>query len=116
MRDRPARCRAWCLALAAWAASAVANDPRDIVFDCPCSAEWVAGNPGESGILTVTGDIRSHRAVESGEVRLSARWWRAVAADPSVGRLSVRQRVRGQWVIRFDEPAPDEAIEVYLLD
>ena len=117
MRGRSAQRRAWCvLALATWAAFATAGDRRDIEFDCPCSAEWVAGNPGEPGTLTVSGGIRSHRAVESGEVRLSARWRRAVEDDPSAGRLSARQRVRGQWAIPFAEPAPDGAIEVYVLE
>ena len=117
MRGRLERCRAWCLlAVAAWGASAIAGDRRDIVFDCPCGAEWVAGNPGESGTLTVTAGIRSHRAVESGDVRLSARWWRPVGDDSSMGRLSDRNRIEGDWSIKFAEPDPDRVILVYLLE
>ncbi len=90
------------------------GDRRDIVFDCPCGAEWVAGNPGEPGTLTVTGGIRSHRTVESGEVRLSASWRRAGADDPSVGQLSAGQGRANQWSVPFAEPEPDLAIGVYL--
>ena len=45
-----------------------AGDPRDIVFACPCRAEWTAGQPGE---LTVTLGLRSFRATESGALRLT---------------------------------------------
>ena len=42
---------------------------RDIVFECPCEAEYVAGEEGE-GELTISFGIRSHRATTSGEIRL----------------------------------------------
>ncbi len=50
---------------------AVAGDPRDIVFDCPCSAVWTAGPPGAPGLLTLTFGLRSFRATESGMLRLT---------------------------------------------
>ena len=116
MRDRRARWRAWCLlAVAAWAASATAGDRRDIAFDCPCSAEWTSRESGETGTLTVTGGVRSHRAVESGEIALSARYW-TDAGGRSVGRLSDRNRIDGHWSIEFAEPDPDRVILVYLLE
>ncbi len=59
------------LALAALALPAVAGDPRDIVFDCPCSAEWTAGQPGTPGQLTLTFGVRSFRPTESGPLRLT---------------------------------------------
>ena len=57
--------------LAVLAGPALADDPRDIVFDCPCRAEWTAEPPGQSGQLTLTFGVRNFRATESGAVRLS---------------------------------------------
>ena len=66
------RRRAWWPALlAALALPAAAGDPRDIVFDCPCSAEWTAGQPGTPGQLTLTFGVRSFRPTESGPLRLT---------------------------------------------
>ena len=53
------------LILLAAAPRALAEDPRDIVFECPCSAEWVAGAEGQ-GTLQLSFGLRSHRATESG--------------------------------------------------
>ena len=52
------------------ASSALAGDPRDIVFECPCSAEWVAGADGR-GTLELSFGLRSFRATESGDIDLS---------------------------------------------
>ena len=52
------------------ATRALALDPRDIVFECPCSAEWVAGADG-SGKLELSFGLRSFRATGSGDVDLS---------------------------------------------
>ena len=84
--------------LAACCASAMANSRRDIVFDCPCSAEWVADETGESGILTVRAGIRSFRSTETGEVQLVYSGERE-AAEASVGTLAPRASVSGQWAI-----------------
>ena len=46
-------------------------DQRDVVFECPCSVEWVPRGPGNSGELTVHFGVRNYRASESGELRLS---------------------------------------------
>ena len=55
-------------------------DRRDIVFECPCSAEWVATGSGFAGELTLHFGVRSFRASASGEMRLS------LAADLRVSR------------------------------
>lgn len=60
---------------------ALAGEARDIVFVCPCQAEWVPTVEGE-GELTLTFGVRSHRATRSGEVWL-------------LGPLA---RIGGQWV------------------
>lgn len=47
---------------------------REIVFECPCTAEWVAdpADPsGEAGELTLSFGMRSYRPVESGELRVA---------------------------------------------
>ena len=93
-RFRPGLC--WGL-LAVLAFPALADDPRDIVFECPCSAEWTAGATREMGQLTLTFGIRNFRATESGEVRLTeadperrtALWpdEQTEAVSPSLGRI-----------------------------
>ena len=50
---------------------ALGGDKRDVVFECPCHAEWVATGSSDSGELTVHFGVRNFRASESGEVRLS---------------------------------------------
>lgn len=98
-----------------WASVAWAGDRRDIVFDCPCSAEWVAGEPDDAGILTVRGGIRSFRAVDSGELTLSQDWWGS-EGSAILGRLPARSLGRDAWSIAYTEPEPGEAIEVQLLE
>ena len=118
--DSPFRRRALTgLGLAAaalvWASVAWAGDRRDIVFDCPCSAEWVAGEPDEPGILTVRGGIRSFRAVDSGELTLSQDWWGS-EGSAILGPLPAWSLGRDAWSIAYTEPEPGEAIEVQLLE
>lgn len=102
--DRNGAWRSAALLLLLVAAHAVAGERRDIVFDCPCDAEWVAGAEGESGTLTLTGGLRSHRATDSGEVRLMAlweaeserRWFSGLA---SAGYLPANGTKRDEWSI-----------------
>ena len=94
---------------------AIARDRRDVVFDCPCSANWVADERGGWGVLTVSAGIRSHRATASGEVRISSRRWDGEEAT-TVGQLSGRDRVSGEWVLRLREPDPDDALELHVLE
>ena len=68
---RRARPGLWWSVLATVAFPALADDPRDIVFECPCSAEWTEGATREMGQLTLTFGVRNFRATESGEVRLT---------------------------------------------
>ena len=52
--------------------AALANADRDIVFECPCAAEWLpAAEADEVGELRLTFAVRNHRATRSGEVRLA---------------------------------------------
>ena len=53
------------------ASAALGADQRDVVFECPCSAEWVATGSGSAGELSLRFGLRSFRASSSGEVRLS---------------------------------------------
>ena len=106
---------AWLALLAVWAFDAVAGDRRDIVFDCPCSAEWVRSGSGGSGTLTLTGGILSHRATGSGEVRLSSRRWDG-EDGASTGQLDGRGTATGRWALEFPQPVSGDAIEVHLLE
>ena len=99
--------------------SVFAEEPRDIVFDCPCRAEWTAGETGE---LTVTFGLRSDRATDSGELHLTtsmaARWWRTNPggeASSSLGPLAAGIRLTGQRrALRSERPTPGEAVAVVL--
>ena len=124
------RCRPglWWSLIAILAFPATAGDPRDIVFDCPCSAEWTESRPGEPGQLTLTFGVRSFRATESGEVRLTpsqrsedGTYYFLPGAPigdpkwPSVG--SVRAGAAfGGWrrTMDLNRPAPGRAIAVVL--
>ena len=103
------------LGLLACTSLAVAGDRRDIVFDCPCSAEFVAGADGAKGTLRLTGGVRSLRAVESGPLRLSAnRWGEPVGA--SAVPLPAHDRRRGEWEISLGAPAAGAVIEIHLFE
>ena len=99
--------------LAICCASASAEDRRDIVFDCPCTAEWVAD--GEAGVLTVQAAFRSYRFTESGEVRLSSRWWEG-RDGANVGLLPPMASVAGEWTIRMSKPDAKSVIKLHLLE
>ena len=94
------------IVVAVCTASAAADVRRDIVFDCPCGAEWVAGAGGEPGTLTLVGGIRSLRTTGSGEIRIVAiparRLWDdgpvpEGANSVSSGTLPAEQTRRGSW-------------------
>ncbi len=106
------------------------GERRDIVFDCPCSAQLAPGADGEPGTLTVVGGIRSHRAVESGELRLSplrfdvsylSKWdygwfdWSRGDAV-SLGRLANRDRQSGEWVLALETPKESGVLELHLVE
>ena len=93
-----------------------AEEPRDIVFDCPCRAEWRAGE------LTLTFGLRSHRATDSGEIHLTTGmanwWWRSSPGGESpsaLQQLPAGVRLTGQRrVLRSETPTPGEAVSVVL--
>ena len=103
------------LAAAFWASVAMAGDRRDIVFDCPCSAEWAADASGDGGTLTLNAGIRSFRATTSGEVLLS-RSWRDGIGSAVAGQLGERESLRGRWSLAFGEPKSDAVVEIHLLE
>ena len=110
---------------AALALPAVAGDPRDIVFDCPCSAEWTAGEPDAAGELTLTFGVRSFRATESGVLRLTRadlqRRERQLpagqpeSAAPSLERVpALTTWPRQQRVMALDRPPAEGPVGVAL--
>ena len=96
------------------------------MFDCPCSAEWVAGQAGGPGMLTLQGGVRSFRASASGEVRLSGagwlpstrvpRTWWGGADGTSVGTVPPRTSVAGQWTIAMSQSDIEDIVELHLLE
>ncbi|MCY3837108.1 MAG: leucine-rich repeat domain-containing protein [Gammaproteobacteria bacterium] len=129
--------RLWILAgLVVCTANAFAGERRDIVFDCPCGAEWVAGEDGEPGTFTLHGGIRSFRATESGDVYMRGAQlekprdssWRngvddtrvadaaGVAARASVGPVRGNDRFRGVWSMTMARPDRDAVVGVDLME
>ena len=49
--------------------AAFGADERDVVFECPCSAEWVATGSGNAGELTLHFAVRNFRASRSTGIR-----------------------------------------------
>lgn len=105
------------LVAAPWA---LAADPRDIVFECPCSAVWQAGADGQ-GKLVVSFGVRSFRATDSGEIHLqlpalSNNGWRYDYGKSTVGTLPGNGLVEGRRGISSREgPRPsDEVIRIEL--
>lgn len=112
------------------APAALGGDPRDVVFECPCSAEWVATGPDDAGELTLHFGVRNFRAAASGALRLSLaaglRVSRSVAEDitwherPSTAWLDVdtvpAETVLGGQRRTFTapRPGPDDPILVLL--
>ncbi|MCZ0952873.1 MAG: leucine-rich repeat domain-containing protein [Rhodospirillaceae bacterium] len=104
---------------------AFAEEPRDIVFECPCSAEWVAGADGR-GTLELSFGLHNFRATESGEVYLeySSRLYTPTGYDDgpwygksSVGRLTGNRIVEGLrriGSVKSSRPSADAVIRVRL--
>ena len=83
---RPPRHALWPALLTLLALPAGAGDPRDVVFDCPCRAEWTAGPAGQPGELTLTFAVRSFRATESGALRLARTDLQRLEHPPPAGQ------------------------------
>ena len=100
---------------AALAAHVWAAGNRDIVFDCPCSAELTVSEDGwKPGVLTLTGGIRSFRAVESGELKLSfyrTPWETTIGAAPAKGKFAVS---RTWTLLPYMMPTPDKPMKLRL--
>ena len=101
--------------LAVCCASASAEDRRDIVFDCPCSAEWVADESGEAGILTFRAGFRSYRLTDSGDVQLSFNWWDG-ANEASVGPVPPGPSVAGEWTVPVNRSSMEDVVKLQLLE
>ena len=111
------RLQAACVALllAVHAAPAAAGEPRDIVFECPCSAEWTAGTGHEPGTFTLHAGLRSYRAAESGDMVVSTRSWTANPGAPA-GRVGAYGLTRGSWSIPLHRPASEAVVELHLFE
>lgn len=63
------------IVLAVWCAvgahEALGGDVRDVVFECPCSGVWEPDPDGPSGEFALSFGLRSHRTVDSNELRLT---------------------------------------------
>ena len=116
----------WCL-LAMLALPTQAGDPRDIVFDCPCQAEWQADGPGQSGELTLTFGVRSFRTTESGALRLTAhhgpraRYFPARDVPESIAPSVQPVPPMAAWTrtrrtLDFERPSAGQPISVSLLE
>ncbi len=68
MRSRRPIVRFLCTLLTLTGAGASADDARDLVFDCPCSARWA---PDGGGRLVLEYALRSFRSTETGDVVLA---------------------------------------------
>ncbi len=109
--------------LLAGAHRALAWDARDIVFECPCSAEWVA-DAGGQGTLHLNFGVRSHRATESGHIHLG--FYTGIDSDndqgygnAAVGRVSAGEHLNGLQLIapvRRPRPAGESLVEIRLYE
>ena len=92
---------------------ALAGEARDIVFVCPCQAEWAPTVEGE-GELTLTFGVRSHRATRSGEVWLLGPWalgdqWsvRLSSTKVALGAVQAREELtRQRRSVKASRPEP----------
>ena len=103
-----------------------AGEPRDIVFECPCSAEWVAGAGGR-GRLELSFGVRSLRPTESGSIDLQFRvlrdnqnpWDYVNYGNSTVGPVGGNGLVEGlRHVSPLEVPRPsgNEAVQIDLVE
>ena len=112
--------------------SVLGAEQRDVVFECPCQAEWASTGSGGAGELTVHFGVRNFRATESGEVRLSLAVglrnsrsvtrevsWREVSSASwvPVGDVGPEAMLAGQRrTFPLSRPDPDDPILVLLYE
>lgn len=111
---------------------ALGADQRDVVFECPCSAEWVATASGNAGELTLHFGLRNFRASASGEMRLSLAEGLRVSRSVT-GGVSWQELSSGSWLpvgaigpeavltgqsrtFTMARPGPDDSILVLLYE
>ena len=99
-------------AVAGLACAAVAGERRDLVFDCPCVAEWAAGQEGERGTLTLSGGVRSLRATASGPIRVTVAG--EATASQSPGGVPAGDRLQTRWTLELAEPGTGAVLELDL--
>lgn len=90
---------------------AEAEERRDIVFDCPCTAEWVADEDGGQGTLTLSGGIRSLRGTKSGDIRIAHKWNGQLVLSE---RLEAFDRLRDDWTLEGATPQAGAVVELAL--
>ena len=103
---------------------AIADDPRDLVFECPCGAEWAPGNDGKTGKLTLTFGVRNHGDTLSGELFLRPIYQlnghvTLVAEDTFFGSVPAGAELTSQQrTIAFGVRPPDagELIRIELIE
>lgn len=111
------------LIVLAGAGPTFALDPRDIVFECPCSAVWSGGRTSEVGELTLSFGVRSLRSTDSGDVEI-----RLGGEESSIGPIAAETVLAAQSrTVSFRQPgtgairiglyetlgeAPDSSMEV----
>ena len=102
-----------------------AGSPRDVVFECPCRAEWNPGGGG-AGEFTVHFGIRSFKTTESRGLRLQVRTWYPsrrgmiyTPATPVVATVAALSNTAGlRWTAAsfpgLPPPPPEAVLQVYL--
>ncbi|MDE0452555.1 MAG: hypothetical protein OXI90_12430 [Gammaproteobacteria bacterium] len=101
---------------------AMAGDPRDIVFACPCQAVWSGEPTSGMGELTLSFGVRSFRATESGEVAVgrgfedsSYHHANLGLEDSSLGPLAAGTTLTGQSItVGFRRPTEGAPITIPL--
>lgn len=100
--------------------AALAQDNRDVVFECPCHAEWVPGDSDGPGELTLTFGMRNLRASASGEVRLlysTSRGVSGLSGWPPAGRIPAGTVLTGLGqTVPFRRPESEQPISIRLYE
>ena len=112
------------LCLATTMSPALGWIPRDIVFQCPCSADWTPDDAdGDEGELTLTFGIRSYRERDSSVLSVfpTVYYYAAIAPLPDdaqiVGTLSGNEIQHGLTrTIKLRRPEAGAAIDVTLAE
>ena len=101
-----------------WASQALAGDPRDLVFECPCDAVWSMESTSGTGKLTLNFGTRSFRATDSGELALRIRSEHLPDKRlPPIGSLAAGTILVDQSVsVDYRRPAQETPITIALIE